>query len=77
VSSQSDFHYSIERAAGLAVDAACACRTAAVLPLPHPHRRLLTKALRGLETAQDALFTARNDPWTPPPKPKNQQLELC
>lgn len=76
MSAQTDFHYQLERAAGLTVDAACACRTASILPLPHPHRCLLNKAVRGLESAQDALFQARNDPWSPPPKPKSLQLEL-
>jgi hypothetical protein len=76
MSAQTDFIYDVERACGLAVDAACACRTAQVLPLPHPHRRLLATALRGLETAQDALFKARNDPWSPPAPPKHHQMEL-
>jgi hypothetical protein len=76
MSAQRDFHFQLERAAGLTVDASCACRSAAILPLPHPHRRLLTSAARHLERAQDDLFQARNDPWQAPKPPKMLQLQL-
>ena len=77
MSAQTDFHLTIERAAGLTLEATCSARTAAHGPLPHPHRRLLHAAIRKLESAQDDLFKARNDPWTPPKPPAHQQLELA
>jgi hypothetical protein len=76
MSSQTDFTYQIERAAGLTMDATCACHSAGILPLPPGHRRLLIAATRKLEGAQQDLFNARNNPWAPPPQPKNQQLAL-
>jgi hypothetical protein len=76
MSAQTDFHYQLERAAGLTLDATCACHAAGILPLPPGHRRLLRAATRKLEGAQQDLFNARNDPWSPPPKPKTLQLEL-
>ena len=72
---QTDFHITIDRAAGLTLDATCSARVAATLPLPHPHRRLINSAVRKLEGAQDDLFKARHDPWSQP-KPKHLQLEL-
>lgn len=76
MSAQTDFHLQIERAAGLALDATCACRAARTLPLPAPHRRLLADAIRGLEAAQQSLFIARRDPWSGPPKPRHRQLDM-
>lgn len=76
MSAQTDFHITIERAAGLVLDAQCAARTAAHGPLPHPHQRLVNRAIVELDRAQDNLFKARNDPWHQPPKPKHRQLEL-
>lgn len=75
MSAQSDFHYSIDRAANSIVDAACTCRAAGAQGLPAPHRRLVGVAIVALDKAQQALFTARNDPWQQTP-PKSQQLEL-
>jgi hypothetical protein len=71
-----DFHLTIDRAAGLTLDATCACRAAAQRPLPAPHRRLLNSAIRSLERAQLDLVKARNDPWHPPQQPKPKQLSL-
>jgi hypothetical protein len=76
ISPEQDFRFSLDRAAGLTVDAACACRAAGVLPLPAPHRRLLNRASRALTEAQDALFQARNDPWSTQRPKRHQQLEL-
>lgn len=72
---QNEFAYCTNRAAGLTVDAAGACRTAAKLPLPDSHRALLRRAQRGLDDAQDALFQASRLPWPQKPKPV-QQLAL-
>ena len=74
--SENDFHLSIDRAMALAVDATCMLRAARTGRLPEPHRRLLSAAIGKFEWGQDILFQARNDPWTPPPKPKHQQLTL-
>lgn len=71
---QTDFHLTINRAAGLTLDATCAARAAGAGPIPAPHRRLLNVAIVALEKAQQALFTVANDPWQPQPKPR--QLEL-
>jgi hypothetical protein len=73
---QTDFHYQLERAAGLTLDAACACHSAQVLPLPAGHRRLLTAATRKLDGAMLDLYHARRDPWDQPPRPKHHQLAL-
>lgn len=73
---QTDFHLTINRAAGLTLDATCAARAAGAGPIPAPHRRLLNVAIVALEKAQQALFTASNDPWSPPPQPKHRQLEM-
>jgi hypothetical protein len=76
MSAQNDFALAVDRAAGLTLDATCAARAAGAGPLPQPHRRLLSTAVRSLEKAQQALFVARNDPWSSPPAPKPRQLEL-
>lgn len=76
MSAQTDFHITIERAAGLVLDAQCAARTAAHGPLPRPHQRLVNRAIVDLDRAQDNLFKARNDPWHQPKPRRNQQLEL-
>jgi len=73
---RTDFHLTIDRAAGLCLDARCAARSAVVGPLPHQHRHLLRRAIVELDRAQLALFKLRNDPWSPPPKPAHRQLEL-
>jgi hypothetical protein len=70
-----DFHLTIERAAGLTLDATCAARAAGQGPLPAQHRRLLRSALRKLEGAQQDLYEARNNPWSSQPPP-TLQLEL-
>lgn len=72
---RTDFHLTIDRAAGLTLDATCAARAAGSGPLPAPHRRLLNRAIARLEGAQQDLYTARNDPWSDPP-PGRPQLEL-
>lgn len=64
---QTDFHFTIERAAGLCLDATCSARAAGYGRLPAPHRRLIQRAVRSLEAAQDALYEARNNPWAQPP----------
>ena len=76
MSAQTDLHYQLDRAAGLTVDAACACRSAGALPLPAPHRRLLNAATRKLEGAQMALYNARHNPWRQPRQATPLQLEL-
>jgi hypothetical protein len=73
-SAQTDFHLCVSQAGGLILEATCVARSAARRPLPHPHRRLLTSAIRHLEHAQQDLFQAREDPWRAQPKPR--QLEL-
>jgi hypothetical protein len=72
---QTDFHLTIDRAAGLTLDATCAARAAGHGRLPAPHRRRLAVAIVALEKAQDTLFVLRNDPWSPPQN-KSRQLEL-
>jgi hypothetical protein len=72
---QTDFHLTIDRAAGLTLDATCAARAAGHGPLPPPHRRRLNVAIVALEKAQDTLFVIRNDPWSAP-QPQSRQLEL-
>jgi hypothetical protein len=80
MSRESDFHQTIDRAGNACLDATCAARAAGRGPLPQPHRRLLTSAIRSLERAQQALFIARNDPWRDDswsqshPKPKQLSL---
>ena len=73
---QTDFHLTIDRAANAVLDATCAARSAGQGPLPSPHRHLLRRVVRSLERAQQDLFTARNDPWSPPKPPPTRQLEL-
>lgn len=73
---QTDFHLTIDRAAGLLLDATCSARAAGQGPLPTPHRHLLRRAVRSLERAQQDLFTARNDPWTQTRSTKPRRLEL-
>jgi hypothetical protein len=75
-SAQTDFHLTIDRAAGLVLDATCSARAAGQGPLPAPHRHLLRRAVRSLESAQQDLFTARNDPWSRTPSTRPCQLEL-
>ncbi len=75
MSAQTDFFVTLDRAAGLVLDATCSARAAGYGPLPHPHRRLLNRAVRSLENAQDALFQAKENPWAQP-KPTHRQLEL-
>lgn len=70
-----DFHFSLDRAAGLVLDATCSARAAIALPTPAPHRTLVTRAIADLERAQQRLFTARNDPWSWQ-QPQHQQLTL-
>jgi hypothetical protein len=72
---QTDFDFSLDRAAGLTLDATCAARAAGHGPLPAPHRRLLRSATRHLEAAQQDLWKARTDPWHQPTPPSGQ-LEL-
>jgi hypothetical protein len=67
MSAQNDFALTIDRAAGLALDATCAARSAGAGPLPAPHRRILSSAILALEKAQMALYEARNDPWDQAP----------
>lgn len=74
MSAQSDLHYSIDRAANAVTDATCTCRAMGARGLPAGHRRLISSAIRKLDSAQQDLFNARNDPWAQPPKPV--QLEL-
>ena len=78
MSAQSDFHGCLDRAAGLTVDAACACRAARVLRLPDHHRTLLNSTIDELEAAQADLFAARNDPWPElePPRPSARHRQL-
>jgi hypothetical protein len=71
-----DFRYSIDRAAGLTLDATCALRALYRGRMPPPHRRHVHAAIVALEQAQQDMFTAVNDPWSPRPKPKHHQLEL-
>lgn len=71
-----EFALAVDRAAGLLADATSATRDAARGPLPAPHRRLLGRAIVALQRAQDDLFLARNDPWSPPRKANSNQLEL-
>lgn len=75
MSAQQDFHLTIDRAAGLCLEATCSARAAGHRGLPQPHRRLVTAAVRKLESAQQDLFQARNDPWSTP-TPKQRQLQL-
>lgn len=75
MSAQTDFHLTLDRAAGLTLDATCAVRAAGAGPLPQPHRQLVNRAIRQLESAQQALYVARNDPWSAP-KPQHRQLEM-
>lgn len=76
MSVQTDFHYGVDRAAGLCLDATCSARAAGYGRLPDPHRRLIKRAVRSLENAQDALYEARTTPWAQPPTPKHRQLDL-
>lgn len=71
---QTDFNIALDHAAGLTMDATCTLRAAGTGRLPHPHRRLLSSAIGSLERAQDDLYKLRNDPWSPPPKPKQLHL---
>ena len=77
-----DFAFTVERATGLIVDAACSARGALRVAdhgrLPLPHRKLLSTAIAALEKAQRALFDAhpRNNPWDQPQQPRQRQLEL-
>lgn len=66
---QTDFAITIKRAAGLTLDATCSARAAQRGLIPEPHRRLLGSAIVALETAQQAIFDADQEPW-PPPKPQ-------
>lgn len=77
MSAQTDFYFSIERAAGLTLDATCAARAAGHGGLPHPHRRLLNRAVRELESAQQDLFTARHDPWSASPRSQGSSWSCC
>ncbi len=69
-----DFHISIDRTGALCAEALCSARAARRPGLPSPHHRILSRAIRRLEKAQDDLYLVRNDPWAQPPKPR--QLEL-
>jgi len=76
VDAKTDFAITIDRAAGLCLDATCAVRAAGSGPLPQPHRRLVSVAIVALEKAQQALFQAANDPWSAPQPPTPRQLTL-
>jgi hypothetical protein len=74
MSAQTDFQLTIKRAAGLAVDAGCAARSAGQGPLPPHVRRLVRSATRNLERANADLYEAHHARWEPQPSPR--QLEL-
>jgi hypothetical protein len=63
MSAQGDFAFCVDRAAGLIVDAGCACRTARVGPVPDAHRALVAAAARKLAWAQHDLSKARRALW--------------
>lgn len=69
------FHRTLEHVTELITDATCSVRDLGIRPLPSPHRRLLTSATRSLESAQQAVYLARTNPWHKPPQ-KHRQLEL-
>ncbi len=72
---QMDFHLSIDRTSSLCAETLCSARAARRPGLPPPHHRILSRAIRRLEKAQDDLYTVRNDPWSHRP-PQTRQLEL-
>ena len=77
MAAQTDIDFTLNRAAGLTQDAALACRSAARLPLPSPHRRLLAAAARKAESALGDLFHVQNDPWPKaPPKPRQLRFPV-
>jgi len=77
MSHETDFRYSLERAAGLTLDATCALRTARMGRLPEEHRRRLGAAIYRLESAQSIMFDLKEHPWEQqPPKPEHRQLAL-
>jgi len=59
------FEVTVQRAAGLALDAGCSARAARGLPLPRPTRRRLDAAIVALECAQLNLAQAFDTPWPP------------
>lgn len=68
--------FTLNRAARATEDARLAAGSASRLNLPAPHRRLVGKALRHLDVAQDSLFAAYSMPIdAPAPKPKQLSLE--
>ena len=76
MSAQTDFYQTLDRAAGLTLDAASAARTAGYGRLPRHLRRGLTRATRQLERAQDELFILARQPWDTPPPPRQLSLEV-
>lgn len=76
MSAQTDFYLTLDRCAGLTMDAACAARSAGHKPLPLPHRIRLNSITRKLESAQDELFRLRSDPWASASSARQPQLEL-
>jgi hypothetical protein len=76
MSAQNDFYLTLDRAAGLTLDATCAARSAGTRSLPTPHRHRLDRVIRRLESAQQDLFMLRNDPWSTAGLERPRQLEL-
>ncbi len=71
-----DFQAVVERAASHVLEATLRARAASSGPLPAPHRRWLKRAIDNLEKAQQDLWKARNDPWSPCQPQRHPQLEL-
>jgi hypothetical protein len=76
MSAQTDFYLTLDRAAGLTLDATCAARAAGHKPLPRALHHRLSRVVRSLEKAQQDLYSLRNDPWQPQQQPKPKQLAL-
>ncbi len=70
-----DLSACLDRTAGLLLDAACELQASRARGLPYPHRRLIQTAQGHLDSAQQALFQARNAPWQTE-RPTARQLEL-
>lgn len=76
MSAQTDFFLTLDRAAGLTLDATCAVRAAAARPLPNPLEHRVRRLIGKLEGAQQEMFSLRQDPWPTAGAKKPRQMEL-
>lgn len=63
MSAERDFQLTLDRAAGLLLDAACAARAAARGPIPRSHRLKTQSAIASIVMAQDELYLVRRTPF--------------